>query len=303
MRVFVTGASGFIGSAVVADLVAAGHQVVGLARSDASAAAVTAAGARVHRGSLEGIESLREAAAAADGVAHLAFIHDFANYEASAAADRNAIEAMAKVLAGSNKPLVVTSGTALIAPGRLAAENDAGPDPSGASVPRQSEVAAFAFAPMGVRASAVRLAPTVHGDGDHGFVPMLIEIARNKGVSAYVGDGQNRWPAVHRFDAAQLFRLALEKAPAGSRLHGVAEEGIATKTIAETIGKQLGVPVVSVPAQEAHHHFGFLGAFFALDCPASNAITRDLLGWNPQHRGLIEDLERGAYFPTAAPAV
>jgi nucleoside-diphosphate-sugar epimerase len=303
VRVFVTGASGWIGSAVVPELIGAGHEVTGLARSDASATALAAAGAQVHRGSLDDLDSLRGGAAAADGVIHLAFKHDFGDFAAASDADLRAIQVIGDVLAGSGKPLVVTSGTfmlTMIAPGRLGTEDIvAGPEQAGA--PRVgSEVAALAMASRGVRTAVIRLAPTVHGEGDRGFVPRLVDIARDKGVSGYVGDGANRWPAVHRLDAARLFRLALEKGPAGSMLHAAGDQGIPFTDIAGVIGRQLGVPVTSISADEAGAHFGFLGAFVPLDNPTSSEQTRRVLGWEPSHPGLIADLEEGHYFrPTA----
>lgn len=291
MRVFVTGASGFVGSAVVRELIDSGHQVTGLARSDSSAAKLAAAGAQVRRGSLGDLDSLRAGAAAADGVAHLAFVHDFENYVDAANIDRTAIAAIGEVLAGTERPFVVTSGLAGFGLGRPLTEEDAAARES----PRVSEEA-LVLADRGVRVSAVRLAPSVHGEGDHGFVPRLIEVARTKGISAYPGDGSNRWPAVHRLDAAQLFRLALENAPAGARLHGVAEGGIPVRDIAEVIGRHLGLPVESVPVEQAFDHFGWLGGFFALDLPASSALTQERLDWHPVHPGLIADLEKGHYF-------
>ncbi|OHU31468.1 3-beta hydroxysteroid dehydrogenase [Mycobacteroides franklinii] len=291
MRVFVTGASGFVGSAVVRELIDFGHQVTGLARTDSSAVKLAAAGAQVHRCSLGDLDSLRAGAAAADGVAHLAFVHDFENYVEAANIDRSAIAAIGEVLAGTGRPFVVTSGLAGFGLGRPLTEEDAAAPES----PRVSEEA-LVLADRGVRVSAVRLAPSVHGEGDHGFVPRLIEIARAKGVSAYPGDGSNRWPAVHRLDAAQLFRLALENAPAGARLHGVAEGGIPVRDIAEVIGRHLGLPVESVPVEQAFDHFGWLGGFFALDLPASSTLTQERLDWHPVHPGLIADLEKGHYF-------
>lgn len=296
MRVFVTGASGFIGSAVVSELIGAGHQVLGLARSDSSAQAVEAAGAQVHRGDLDEVQTLRAGAEAADAVIHLAFKHDFADFAGAAEADRRAIATLGGVLAGSDRPFVVTSGLAGFALGRTMTEDDvASPDS-----PRFSEQAALEFASRGVRVSVLRLPPSVHGEGDHGFVPRLIDIAREKGVAGFPGEGLNRWPAVHRLDAARLFRLALESAPAGARLHAIGDEGIPVRDIAATIGRHLGLPVTAIPAERALDHFGWLGAFFSLDVPASSSITRELLGWQPTRQGLLEDLEEGHYFAERA---
>lgn len=292
MRVFVTGASGFIGSAIVPELIAAGHQVLGLARSDAGAASLAAAGAEVYRGSLEDLESLRTGVAAADGVIHAAFIHDFSNYEASAAIDRQAIETLGSALAGSNRPLIVTSGTALLAPSRLAKEEDE----TNSAFPRKSEEAARAVAERGVHVSVLRLPPSVHGDGDHGFIPLLIRIARDKGVSAYVGEGLNRWPAVHRLDAARLYRLALESGSARFAYHGVADEGVPFRDIAAVIGRRLNLPVVSKSADEAGAHFGWFAHFASLDCPASSALTQEWLGWHPTQASLLPDIDRPIYF-------
>jgi nucleoside-diphosphate-sugar epimerase len=296
MKVFVTGATGFIGSAVVQELLATGHQVTGLARSESGAAALATAGAQVHRGSLEDLDSLRAGARASDGVIHTAFIHDFSNMPAAGKADRVAIESLGEALAGSGRPLVVTSGTAHLPPGRPGTEADM-PDRSAAVAHRiASEELTVALAERNVRASLVRLPPSVHGDGDHQFVPHVIGVARKTGVSAYVGDGLNRWPAVHRLDAARLFRLALERGAPGARYHGVADEGVAIREIAAVIGRRLGIPVVAKTREEAADHFGWLAHFLAIDCPASSTLTRRELGWQPEHPGLIRDLEDGRYF-------
>jgi len=295
MKVFVTGATGFIGSAIVQELMGAGHQVLGLARSDAAAKSVAAAGATVHRGSLEDLKSLRSGAAAADGVIHTAFIHDFTNYTPAAGKDGHAIETLGSALAGSDRPLVVTSGTLLLQrQGPLATEEDV-PNPS---FPRKSEEATLST-PQVVRVSILRLPPSVHGDGDHGFIPALIRIAREKGVSAYVGDGRNHWPAVHRLDAALLYRLALEKGTPQARYHGIADEGVPFREIAEVIGRRLNIPVVSKSPEEAADHFAWMAHFVGIDCPASSQRTRELLGWQPKQPGLVPDLKHGTYFQTA----
>ena len=306
MRIFVTGASGWIGSAVVPELIGAGHQVTGLARSDDSADALTAAGAKVHRGTLDDLDGLRSAADASDGVIHLAFNHDLAfsgRFQDAADADRRAVEALGEALAGSDRPFAIASGTLGLAPGRLGTERDGhGNDPAVAALRSGPQTRAataelvLSLASRGVRSSVVRLSPTVHGDGDNGFMAYVVGIAREKGVSGYIGDGANRWPAVHRLDAAHLFRLTVEKATPGSTLHAVAEGGVPIRRVAEVIGGQLGLPVVSISAEDSSEHFGFLADYLAMDSPASSALTRDLLSWEPTHPGLIDDLEQGHYF-------
>ena len=291
MRVFVTGASGFVGSAIVADLVAAGHSVLGLARTDAGAAGVAALGADVHRGSLEDLDSLRKGAAGADGVIHTAFIHDFSKFKENCEIDGRAIEALGAELAGSGRTLIVTSGIALLSPGQVSTERSR-PSPH-AHVPRVSEQAGEAAKARGVRAMAIRLPPSVHGDGDHGFVPLLINLAREKGVSAYIGEGLNRWPAVHRLDAARLYRLALEKGSSDARYHAIGDEGVPFRDIAAVIGKRLNIPVVAKSPEEAAAHFGWFAGFAGIDCPSTASITRDELGWRPTGPGL---LDRPAYF-------
>lgn len=293
MRVFVTGATGFIGSAVVRELLGAGHQVTGLARSDAGATALADTGAEVRRGTLDDLDGLRHGADAADGVIHTAFNHDFSNYPAAIETDQRVIEAMGEVLAGSDRPLVVASGAAALASGRPGTEDD----PTNPAWPRSvSDDAAMSFADRGVRVSLMRLPPSVHGEGDHGFVHTLVEVARAKNVSAYPGDGTNRWAATHRLDAAHLFRLALENAPAGSRLHAIAEEAVPLRDIAEAIGRHLDLPVTSIPVENVDDHFGWLGRFVTIDVSCSNALTRQRFGWHPVQPTLIEDLEKGHYF-------
>ncbi|MEU9092926.1 SDR family oxidoreductase [Streptomyces sp. NPDC048428] len=306
MRVFMTGASGWIGSAVVPELIDAGHQVVGLARSDGSAEALTAAGAEVLHGDLDDLGALRDAAAAADGVIHLAFKHDIAfsgDFQGAAGADRRAVEAFGEALAGSGKPFVIASGTLGLAPGRVVTERD-GQSPDW-PVPFEAARARLAtalltvsLASRNVRSSVVRFPPTVHGEGDHGFMAALVSIARAKGVSGYIGDGANRWPAVHRADAAHLVRLALEAAPAGSTLHAVGEEGVPIRDVADAIGRRLGLPVASVSPKDADAHFGWLGGLVGVNGPSSSALTRESYGWQPTNPGLIEDLDKGHYFDT-----
>lgn len=296
MRIFVTGATGFVGEAVVRELLAAGHSVLGMARVDAGADALARIGAAVHRGDLLNTESLAAGAKACDGVIHTAFIHDFSKFKENCEIDRHAIEALGSALAGSDRPLVVTSGTGLLSSANIITEEDvpaSGPN----AIPRvASEEAAASLAARGVNVSVVRLPPSVHGDGDHGFVPLLIGLAREKRVSAYVGEGLNRWPAVHRFDAARVFRLAVEKGVAGARYHGLAEEGVPFRDIASVIGRRLNLPVISKDAAEAADHFGWFTHFAGMDNLASNQRTRELLGWEPKQIGLIADIDRPRYF-------
>jgi nucleoside-diphosphate-sugar epimerase len=306
MRVFVTGASGWIGSHVVPELIGAGHQVSGLARSDASAAALTAAGIEVHRGSLDDLDVVRSAAAASDGVIHLAFDHGKAfsgDFQGAADADRRVIETIAEALAGTDRPLVIAAGTLGLALGRVATEKD---EPDIAHLPggpaKRSETAKFtvSLASRQIRSVVVRLSPTVHGEGDYGFMARIVGIAREKGVSGYIGDGSNQWPAVHVIDAAQLFRLALEHAPAGSVLHAVADEGVPLRDIAEVVGRRLNIPVTSISPDDAPAHFSWLAGFIGMNSPASSVYTRELLKWQPTHPGLIEDLNKGHYFDRPA---
>jgi nucleoside-diphosphate-sugar epimerase len=298
MRIFVTGGSGWIGSAVVPELLAAGHEVVGLARSDDAAAVVRGLGAEVLRGSIDDPAGLHDGAACCEGVVHLAYNHDFSDMAGAAETDRRAIEALGETLVGTDGPLVIASGLAGLSPGRVATELDV-PDPSVHPRTVGAELA-MAFADRGVRSVSVRFAPTVHGRGDHGFVAILVAIARERGVSGYIEDGSNRWPAVHRLDAARLVQLAVDGAPAGSSVHALAEPGVPTRAIAEAIAAGLDVPAVSVPTDRAEEHFGWLARFFGADIPASNAITRERLGWEPTQPGLLEDLAEGHYFGTEA---
>jgi nucleoside-diphosphate-sugar epimerase len=304
MRIFVTGASGHVGSAVVPELLAAGHQVVGLARSDQSAAALTAMGADVHRGDLDDLEGLAAAAAAADGVIHLAFKHEAmvtGDYGSAVAADLQAVQTFGEALAGTGKPFVGTSGTLMLAMaglGRVGTESDV-IEVGGPRIDAENVV--IGFAERGIRPSVIRLPPTVHSSLDHhGFVPSLIAIARTKGVAGYVGDGLNRWPAGHTLDAGHLYRLAVESAPAGSRLHAVGDEGVPFREIAEAIGRNLNVPVGSIAPEDADAHFGFLGSLVQMDNPTSSLQTQELLGWKPTHPGLIEDIDEGHYFADPA---
>ena len=298
MRVFVTGATGFVGSAVVRELLDAGHRVLGLARSDRAAASLTAAGAQAHRGALDDLDSLRAGADAADGVTHTAFQHGSSDFAAAARMEIRAIQTLGETLVGSGRPFVVTSGTAglTLVPGRVATEDDEQDLSSPAAARIPGEAAALSFAERGVRASVVRLPPSVHGEEDHGFVPQIIAVARAKGVSAYPGDGSNRWAAGHRLDAAHLYRLALEEAPGGARLHAIGDEGVPVRDIADAVGRYLKLPVTAISPEESADHFGWLGHFFSMDLPASSTLTRKRLGWRPERPGLIEDLEEGHYF-------
>lgn len=296
MKVFVTGATGFIGTALVKELIDNGHQVTGLARSEASADALKKAGAAVQHGDLEDLDSLRAGAAGADGVIHAGFVHDFSRFAEVCEIDRVAIETLGNTLAGSNRPFLVTSGTALVSPGQWGTE-DMESRHDRAKFPRVSESAGLAFAEKGVRAGVIRLSPSVHGEGDkHGFVPILINLARQKGVSAYIGEGTNRWNAVHRLDAVRCYRLALEHGQTGARYHAVGDASIPLKTIAEAIGRQLNLPVISIKPEEAPEHFGWFANFASIDAPASSEITQKSLDWHPTHPSLLEDLATDIYF-------
>lgn len=296
MRVFVTGASGWIGSATVPELLAAGHEVVGLARSEESAAALRAAGVTAHPGSLDDLESLRSGAASADAVIHLAFKHDFSDYLGAGRTERAATEVFLDTLAGTDRPYLFASGVAMLAPGRLATEEDASSF-SGPDAPRGGvEPLALESASRGIRPVALRFSPTVHGAGDHGFMAVLASVAREKGVAGYIGDGSNRWPAVHRSDAGRLVARALDAAPAGGGVvHAVGEEGIPAREIAEALGRAIGVPVASIAPEEAEAHFGWIGMFFGADIPASSALTRERYDWAPTGPTLLEDIAAGNY--------
>lgn len=295
MRVFVTGATGFVGSAIIKELIEGGHQVVGLARSDSAAEMLTKAGAEVLRGDLEDLESLRKGATDSEGIIHAGFIHDFSKFKENCEIDRRAIEAMGAVLEGSDRPFIITSGIALVPSGKLATEDDMPPAQS--QNPRiATEEAARALINRGVNVSVLRLPPSVHGDGDHGFVPILGKLAREKKVSAYVGDGANHWCAVHRLDAARLYRLALEKAEVNAYYHAVADDGVKFREIAEVIGKNLNVPAVGLTPEEAAVHFTWFAHFAAIDIKASSLKTREKLGWQPTEIGLIADIDRPGYF-------
>ena len=295
MRVFVTGASGWIGSAVTDELLAHGHKVIGLARSAESAVALDAKGATAHHGSLDDLDSLAAGAASVDGVIHLAFKHDFADYAGAGRSEHAAVQRMLDTLEGSDRPFLLASGLASGAVGRPLTEDDASPHRGADSMRGGSEDLALDYADRGVRPVALRFAPTVHGMGDHGFTSRLMELAKERGAAGYIGDGSTRWAAVHRSDAARMVRLALEKAPAGSRMHAVAEDGLPSRDIAAAIGDYLGVPTVTVAPEDAEAHFGWIGHFFGMDVTATSARTRELLGWTPTGPTLMEDIAAGAY--------
>jgi nucleoside-diphosphate-sugar epimerase len=295
VHVFVTGASGWIGSAVVDDLLASGHQVTGLARSDASAAKLEAKGARVRRGDLDDLDGIRAGAQEADGTIHLANKHDWSDMAATNAAERSAVQAIAETLEGTGRPFLVASGLAGLPQGRVATEQDPSPFHGPDSPRGGTENLTLDFAGRGVRSVALRFAPTVHGTGDHGFIAVLAEVARRTGVSGYPADGENRWPAVHVTAAARMAVLGLEKAPAGTRLHAIAEEGVPTRVIAEAIGRAFDLPVAPIAADRVAEHFGWIGGFFAMDLAASSAATQQLLGWTPTGPTLVEDIDAGAY--------
>ena len=299
MRIFVTGATGYLGSAIVAGLLADGHEVVGLARSDRSTGVLRQRGVAVHRGDVTDPESVAAGARDADGVVHTAFVHDFARYVENTRTDERAVTAIAEALEGTGKPFVATSGTTVLTPGRLGTEADA-PDPDHPGSARARSEVGLAFADRGVRASVVRLPPSVHSADDAAFVPALIEIARRAGFAAYVGDGANRWPAVHRDDAARLFRLALADAEPGAVLHGAAEEGVPFRRIAEAIAQALGLPARSIAPDEAADHFGWLAPFVQSDGPVSSALTRERLGWRPREIGLLDDVRQNYVSPSPA---
>ncbi|MGA1838170.1 SDR family oxidoreductase [Herbiconiux sp. 11R-BC] len=295
MRVFVTGASGWIGSAVVPQLLAAGHEVEGLVRTEEKAAALRALGATARLGDLDDLDGLRAGAEASEGVVHLAFKHDFSDMAGAGRTERAAVEAMATALEGSDRPFLFASGIAMLAPGRVLTERDASPM-VGPDAPRGGgENFALEFVERGVRSVALRFAPTVHGQGDYGFLSVIAAVARQKGVAGYIGDGSNRWPAVNRADAAAAVALALENAPAGTLVHAVGEEGISAKEIAEALGRTLGVPTASIAPEAVAEHFGWIGMFFGVDMPASSVLTQELLGWTPTHPGLLADIEAGYY--------
>jgi nucleoside-diphosphate-sugar epimerase len=296
MRVLVTGATGYVGTAVIDELVGAGHTVLGVARTDEGAKTLAARGVEVHRGDLTEPESLAAGARACDAVAHTAFIHDFSRFAENIEIERLAVEAMLDALEGSGRPFVISSGLLMMRPGEPLAETDVGAD-SGRGA---TENMVSAAASRGVRTAAIRLAPTVHSKDDRGFTPRLIDAARQSGVAAYIGDGSNRWPAVHRLDAARLYRLALEQGLPGARYHAVGDEGVPAREIAGAIGRHLNLPVVSLPAEKASEHFGFLGMFFGIDAPATAKLTRSELGWAPREPGLLAGLASDAYYQSGS---